>query len=175
MDKKLELAACLEDAFSLYGFAEPNVATLKSHTQTTLKTLYKYFPSKEDMIIGALTNRHNRYIRFLEQNCPQDIEAALNHIFQRLAHWLENYAPRGCLSLQALASYPNNEQIVKAVNGHKQEVKDWFQSRLANESLTECVFLIHEGMSSAWPTLGLRALNAAQANVSALLSDNADV
>ncbi|WP_375277659.1 TetR/AcrR family transcriptional regulator [Alteromonas australica] len=169
MDKKVELASRLEDAFSLHGFAEPNVATLKSHTQTTLKTLYKYFPSKEDMIVAALDNRHNRYISFLEQGCPPHIDAALDHILQRLAHWLEHYAPRGCLSLQALASYPNNEQIAKAVNSHKQEVKGWFESRLGDKSLAERVFLIHEGMSSAWPTLGHCALDAAKANVSALL------
>lgn len=175
MDKKMELASRLEDAFSFYGFAEPNVATLKTHTQTTLKTLYKYFPSKEDMIVAALDNRHNRYISFLEKDCPTHLEDALGHIFQRLAHWLENYAPRGCLSLQALASYPNNKQIAQAVNSHKQEVRKWFESRLGDESLAERVFLIHEGMSGAWPTLGHCALDAAKANLSALLATTQNV
>ena len=48
--KQSELASKLEQAFALYGFAEPNVAKLKGYTGTTLKTLYKYFPSKEQFL-----------------------------------------------------------------------------------------------------------------------------
>ncbi|MCP4282443.1 MAG: TetR/AcrR family transcriptional regulator, partial [Alteromonas sp.] len=116
--KQSELASKLEQAFALYGFAEPNVAKLKDYTGTTLKTLYKYFPSKEDMIIGALDYRHSRYIAFLEENCPSTRNEAINHIFERLSVWLTTFAPRGCMSLQALASYPNNLQIETAVNNH---------------------------------------------------------
>lgn len=167
--KQIELASKLEQAFSLYGFAEPNVAKIKAYSGTTLKTLYKYFPSKEDMIIGALNYRHSRYISFLEAGCPPERNAALHHIFERLSLWLSSYAPRGCMSLQALASYPNNQQIEAAVNQHKHEVLLWLNQKLQDKALSNSVFLLHEGMSSAWPTLKEEALTAAKTALDTLI------
>lgn len=167
--KQIELASKLEQAFALYGFAEPNVAKLKDYTGTTLKTLYKYFPSKEDMIIGALNYRHSRYISFLEEHCPPSRNEALHHIFERLSLWLSTFAPRGCMSLQALASYPGNQQIEAAVNEHKHAVWSWLNEKLQDEVLSNSVFLLHEGMSSAWPTLGDKALTAAKSTLNTLL------
>ena len=167
--KQSELASKLEQAFALYGFAEPNVAKLKDYTGTTLKTLYKYFPSKEDMIIGALDYRHSRYIAFLEENCPSTRNEAVNHIFERLSVWLTTFAPRGCMSLQALASYPNNLQIETAVNNHKHAVLTWLNEKLEDPALSNSVFLLHEGMSSAWPTIGDKALTAAKGALTVLL------
>lgn len=167
--KQIELASKLEQAFALYGFAEPNVAKLKDYTGTTLKTLYKYFPSKEDMIIGALNFRHSRYIAFLEDGCPSTPKEALNHIFERLAVWLSTFAPRGCLSLQALASYPQNEQIKNAVNEHKREVLLWLNDKLNDKTLSHSVFLLHEGMASAWPTIEQDALTSAKSTLAVML------
>lgn len=168
--KQIELASKLEQAFALYGFAEPNVAKLKNYTGTTLKTLYKYFPSKEDMIIGALNYRQSRYISFLEEDCPPTQNDALHHIFERLSLWLTTFAPRGCMSLQALASYPGNQQIETAVNEHKHEVLLWLSQKLKDKALSNRVFLLHEGMSSAWPTLGKEALTAAKTSLNTLLN-----
>ncbi|WP_256253669.1 TetR/AcrR family transcriptional regulator [Alteromonas sp. V450] len=167
--KQTELASKLEQAFALYGFAQPNVAKLKDYIGTTLKTLYKYFPSKEDMIIGALNYRHSRYISFLETGCPPSRNEALKHIFERLSLWLNTYAPRGCMSLQALASYPGNQEIETAVNEHKHDVLLWLNQKLKDEALAQTAFLLHEGMSSAWPVLGEDALSAATAAVDTLL------
>ena len=60
-----QIAASLEVAFSQQGFAEPSVAQLKTACGVSLRTLYKHFPSKEAMIVGALEYRHQRYLDFL--------------------------------------------------------------------------------------------------------------
>ncbi|BCO19391.1 hypothetical protein KUC3_22480 [Alteromonas sp. KC3] len=180
------IAQKLEQAFAIYGFATPNVATLKEHSGTTLKTLYKYFPSKEAMVIGALHYRHKRYIAFLEQDSPinhkitsvHDANTLLLHIFTRLALWLETYAPRGCMSLQALACYPNNEKIQNAVQSHKLEVKQWLTENFndltiataaSKKDFVETIFILHEGMASAWPSSQHAALKAAHQAISILV------
>lgn len=159
-ERKDDIASRLESAFSTYGFTQPNVALLKAQTGTTLKTLYKYYPSKEDMIIGALTHRHKRYLDFLAHECPQNTEAAAHHVFKRLAVWLGTYAPNGCMSLQALASYPNNADIITAVNDHKADVLRWLYALTGKDSLANRLFVLHEGMSAAWPTMGEKSLHA---------------
>ena len=121
------------------------------------------------MIIGALDYRHSRYIAFLEENCPSTRNEAINHIFERLSVWLTTFAPRGCMSLQALASYPNNLQIETAVNNHKHAVLTWLNEKLEDPALSNSVFLLHEGMSSAWPTIGDKALTAAKGALTVLL------
>ena len=68
---KEKIAASLEKAFSQYGFAEPSVPQLKNACEVSLRTLYKYYPSKEAMIVAALEHRHQRYLSFLlEESIP---------------------------------------------------------------------------------------------------------
>lgn len=176
-ERKRQISACLETAFSTYGFTQPNVSMLREITQTTLKTLYKYFPSKEDMIVAALTHRHERYLAFLEEGCPtvqNTLEAqsqAIYHVFHRLALWLTQYAPTGCMSLQALSSYPNNEIISNAVTAHKADVRRWLTQLTQNAALADTLYLLHEGMSAAWPTLHDTALDITLSTLKTTLSN----
>ncbi|MDO6566106.1 TetR/AcrR family transcriptional regulator [Alteromonas sp. 1_MG-2023] len=171
-ERKNDIAARLESAFSINGFTQPNVASLKEQTGTTLKTLYKYFPSKEDMIIGALDHRHQRYLSFLATDCPDDLHGAVKHVFDRLALWLAQYAPNGCMSLQALSSYPNYVQVTTAVNTHKADVRQWLFDLTGNDSLSNSLFILHEGMSAAWPTMGEETLDTTQVMLNQILKEH---
>ncbi|MBO7921543.1 MULTISPECIES: TetR/AcrR family transcriptional regulator [Alteromonas] len=171
-ERKNDIAARLETAFSTNGFTQPNVAMLKTQTGTTLKTLYKYFPSKEDMIIGALTHRHQRYLSFLATDCPDNLTNAVKHVFARLALWLKQYAPNGCMSLQALSSYPDYDRVTTAVNTHKADVRQWLLALTNNSSMAHSLFILHEGMSAAWPTMGEEALATTQEMLNKLLLEH---
>lgn len=59
-----QIAENLERAFSQKGFAEPSVAELKALSGVSMRTLYKYFPSKESMVVGALDYRHQAIWRY---------------------------------------------------------------------------------------------------------------
>jgi AcrR family transcriptional regulator len=48
--------------FAKHGFAEPNIETLRKATGVSLRTLYKYVPSRDVMILRALEHRHRRYM-----------------------------------------------------------------------------------------------------------------
>ena len=54
------IAARLESCFVSRGFLEPGVDALRDAAGVSLRTLYKYFPSREAMVIGALDHRRNR-------------------------------------------------------------------------------------------------------------------
>ncbi|MEZ9449208.1 TetR/AcrR family transcriptional regulator [Vibrio splendidus] len=166
-----QIAASLEVAFSQQGFAEPSVAQLKTACNVSLRTLYKHFPSKEAMIVGALEHRHQRYLSLLLEDSPSSCYQAITHIFNKLQQWMEEHAPHGCLSMNALAAFPDNELINQAVIEHKKEVQALMAKQSQREDLASELFLLHEGVSSAWPVLGEEAVASAQNMVTKLLKE----
>ena len=105
---KEDIAIKLEKAFSQYGFAEPSVAQLKTACNVSLRTLYKYYPSKEMMVVGALDYRHQRYLDFLLSESPSPGIASILHIFDKLEQWMKAFAPHGCMSMNAVAASPSS-------------------------------------------------------------------
>ena len=169
---KEQIAASLELVFSESGFAEPSVTQLKTACNVSLRTLYKHYPSKEEMIVAALLHRHQRYLSFLSDNSPEPGLEAVIHIFTRLAQWMENYAPNGCMSMNALSAFPHNDTINQAVKAHKDEVRQFLAAQSKRNDLANHLFLLHEGVSSAWSLLGNEALISAQQAVIRLLSEH---
>ena len=167
-----QIAAHLEGAFSQYGFAEPSVAQLKTACKVSLRTLYKYYPSKEAMIVGALEYRHQRYLTFLLNESPSRGVESVLHIFDRLEEWMKEFAPHGCLSMNAIAAYPDNLFINKAVKEHKEDVRQFLGLQSQREDLATAIFLLHEGVSSAWPVLGRTAVTSAQKALLQLLEED---
>lgn len=167
---KEQIAASLEQAFSELGFAEPSVAQLKSACGVSLRTLYKHYPSKEEMIVAALEHRHQRYLNFLLEDSPEAGIDSVQHIFNKLRLWMETFAPNGCMSMNALAAFPDNDVIKQTVKAHKDDVRCFLGKQSLREDLATALFLLHEGLSSAWPIVGDDALHSAQFSVLTLLS-----
>lgn len=169
---KEKITAALEKTFSQYGFAEPSVAQLKTACDVSLRTLYKYYPSKEMMIVAALNYRHQRYISFLQcESTATGVDAVL-HIFKQLEQWMQEYAPHGCLSINAIAAFPDNPEIAQAVKTHKEEVRIFIGQQSHREDLATALFLLHEGVSNAWPVLGKEAITSAQHTILQLMGTN---
>jgi AcrR family transcriptional regulator len=169
---KDKITASLEKEFSQYGFAEPSVAQLKAACNVSLRTLYKYYPSKEMMIVAALNYRHQRYIAFLQNESPiSGIDATL-HIFNKLEQWMTEFAPHGCLSINAISAFPDNADITSAVKAHKRDVRIFIGQQSQREDLATQLFLLHEGVSNAWPVLGKEAITSAKKAISQLMETN---
>ncbi|MEH6445194.1 MAG: TetR/AcrR family transcriptional regulator [Oceanospirillaceae bacterium] len=168
---KEQIAASLEQKFSISGFAEPSVAQLKAACNVSLRTLYKHYPSKEDMIVGALQYRHQRYLTFLLANSPEAGLSSVQHIFNMLGKWMTEYAPTGCMSMNALAAFPENDVIYQTIQAHKKDVRYFLGKQSLRTDLATQLFLLHEGVSSAWPVLQAEALHCAQLTILQLLSE----
>lgn len=138
------------------------MAELKTAADVSLRTLYRHFPSKEAMVIGALEHRHARYLSFLSGGEPTPGKDALRHLFKRLGDWMNNDAPHGCLSMSAFVAFPGHPQIVAAVRHHKQDMVALMARLSGRPDLAEALFLLHEGASAAWPLLGEQAIHAAE-------------
>ncbi|WP_371411729.1 TetR/AcrR family transcriptional regulator [Shewanella halifaxensis] len=110
---KQQIAANLETTFGQFGFAESSVAQLQKASGVSLRTLYKYYPSKEDMIVAALESRHQRYLKILEADISELGFPAIQHIFSRLQHWMQHSAPKAvCLCRHLLLFLTANKSLM---------------------------------------------------------------
>lgn len=175
-DLKQQIASDLERSFSAQGFAEQGVEALRAEADVSLRTLYKYFPSREAMIVGALEHRHTTYFEWLAGGPSDGIDHVL-YPLKRLGDWLSEVANTGCLFLNALAEYPDNEAITRIVLSHKAELADEFRKRLLHvapgqdtQQIADTLFLLHEGMTQAARLQGReKAIGAAMSAATAAL------
>lgn len=76
------------------------------------------------------------------------------------------------MSMNAVAAFPDDPVIAHSVKKHKQEVQRFLGQQSQREDLATAIFLLHEGVSSAWPVLGKKTIIAAQTALSQLLEEN---
>lgn len=163
------MAASLEQAFSERGFAEIGVDGLREATQVSLRTLYKYFPSREAMILAALEHRHSRYLTHLLDELPSSDGEALDEMFDRVGTWMAENHPRGCLFQAAVTAYPDNRLIRSILERHKHEVCEGM-ARATDLSLSSHQLLfLHEGLTQSWPLVGAEAVTVAKTLARSLL------
>ncbi|ERB63503.1 TetR/AcrR family transcriptional regulator [Vibrio coralliilyticus OCN008] len=166
-----EIASKLEMAFGQYGFAEPSVPVLKKACGVSLRTLYKYYPSKDSMVVAALVHRHQRYLSLIKNSMSADGMTAANQLLDELGRWMAQQAPNGCMSTQAVAAFPENQQIRQVVQSHKQAIQHLFQQYFGDEQKGNAMFIIHEGVLTTWPTIGVDSVNIAKQLVKTVFGD----
>lgn len=164
-DTKKQIAERLESAFAERGFAEPGVAELRDRAGVSIRTLYKYFPSRDDMILAALEYRHERYIDFL---FPEGGTLSLGETLARVGEWMKVKSSDGCLFHDAVAAHPENQELRRFLARHKEEVSGRLAECAGIAELKTILHLIHEGLVQTWPLEGEAAVKAARE-----LADNA--
>lgn len=172
MNKTQEkIATALETAFAQHGFAEQGVDALKDATGVSLRTLYKYCPSKEAMIVTALEYRHTRYLNTIFTSSNDSHNNSAEHIFKQIGFWMGEYAPSGCLFHNAVAAYPNSKALSALLTRHKFEVANSLTTALDLKGYEDELLLIHEGLTQSWPLLGDKTLLIANKLVSGYLKN----
>ena len=161
-ETKAVLTAQLERAFSEGGFAELGVADLRAAADVSLRTLYKYFPSRDDMVLAALQHRHERYLAFLFDDLPKSPRARLDLIFDRIGDWMRRNSPKGCLFHNALAAQPHSKALRKMLLRHKTEVGAHLADALGLEAEEAALSLLHEGAIQSWVFQGEEAIRVAK-------------
>ncbi|MBM9616867.1 TetR/AcrR family transcriptional regulator [Desulfobulbus rhabdoformis] len=165
-----KIAAGLEQAFAENGFAKIGVDGLRDASNVSLRTLYKYCPSREDMIKTALEYRHTRYLRHLFEALPAAPDKAIEAIFDRVGEWMSENAPGGCLFHRAVAAYPDNYVFHEMLERHKREMGDAMVRVTGLSTFRDHFILLHEGITQSWPLIGERSVASAKMLARNLLS-----
>lgn len=167
-DTQSKIAAGLERAFAARGFAEPSVEDLRDAAGVSLRTLYKYTPSRAEMVLAALENRQRRYLALVFDDLPKAPTDALEAILARVGQWMETETSHGCLFHAAVAADPGSDSLRALLTRHKAEVatKAAVATNLAGAETA--LLLIIEGLTQTWPLRGAEAVTAAQRLAQAL-------
>ncbi|MEO0489539.1 MAG: TetR/AcrR family transcriptional regulator [Cyanobacteria bacterium J06659_2] len=95
-------------------------------------SLYRYFPSKDELIKAYLEQRNERFWRELElflADCAPEPEAQLRGIIDWIAQLLAKPICYGCPFLLTASEFPALEHPARPViEGHKQQLRDRFAS-----------------------------------------------
>ncbi|WP_249218750.1 TetR/AcrR family transcriptional regulator [Falsirhodobacter algicola] len=157
-----KIAAGLERAFAANGFAEPSVDTLRDAAGVSLRTLYRYFPSRADMVLAALEHRHRRYLAFVFDDLPDGRDAARDALFTRVGDWMEGEASHGCLFHGAVAADPGSAALRDLLSRHKDEVAARAAAATGLAGREVELLLLLEGLTQTWTLHERGAVIAAQ-------------
>lgn len=153
IETKQKIAQALHQQFSELGFTDLGVEALRAGANVSIRTLYKHFPSREAMIVGALEHRDRVYFEWLAGGPAEGIDHVLYPLV-RLGDWLNDISNTGCLFMNALAEHPASEAIASVVKAHKSKLANEFQSRLDRiaphqdtRHAADTLFLLHEGLT----------------------------
>jgi AcrR family transcriptional regulator len=161
-DMMSKISEGLERAFASRGFAEPSVEDLRDAAGVSLRTLYKYTPSRAEMVLVALENRHQRYLTRVFDNLPKDPETALDTMLSRIGAWMAAETSHGCLFHAAVAADPGSQPLRILLERHKAEVATRAAAATGLGGSDTELLLIIEGLTQAWPLRGEAAVNAAK-------------
>jgi AcrR family transcriptional regulator len=149
-DTNTKIAAGLEQAFAARGFAESSVEDLRDAAGVSLRTLYKYTPSRADMVVAALEHRHGRYLAHLFGDLPEAQEAVLDVLFERVGAWMTTETSHGCLFHGAVAADPGNKELRALLARHKAEVARRAADATGLDGREVDLLVILEGLTQAW-------------------------
>jgi len=167
---KDKIAAGLERTFARHGFAETDIETLRAGADVSLRTLYKYFPTREGRMLAALEHRHRRYLAQITTDLPKRPEAALSVFFDRIGAWMDEETSHGCLFHAAVAAAPGNTALRAMLARHKQEVAEALAAAINRYDVIEDLTLVIEGLTQCWPLHGQRAMLSAKRLAAPLLN-----
>ncbi len=157
-----KIAGGLERAFATQGFASPSVEDLRDAAGVSLRTLYKYAPSRDVMIRMALEHRHQRYLVHVFGSASVSPQQSLGTTLDRVANWMQTEASHGCLFHAAVASAPGDQKLRQLLETHKLEVSQLAVARAGTDISASDVMLIIEGLTQAWSLSGEAALTSAK-------------
>ena len=176
----------VETAWRLFyrdGFHATGIDRILAEAKVAKMTLYKHFPSKEELIIAVLVKRSREFrdslTRFLQAK-KRTPEQQLLAIFDWLVEWIGSKDFRGCAFLKALAEYQSlQDPIHRTALAHKVAFTSEIRRLVAeaglarSRSLPEQLSLLVEGATVTAHALGTSAPAADARRAAQVLIGNA--
>ncbi|TYC55777.1 TetR family transcriptional regulator [Rhodobacterales bacterium] len=149
-----KIASGLERHFAERGFAEPSVPELRDAAGVSLRTLYKYTPSRSEMVYAALEHRHRRYLEELFADLPTEQQKVPAALIDRVAGWMRTQASHGCLFHAAVAAAPEDARLMALLKDHKAQVAERAAAVAGIPGREIELTLILEGLTQTFPLYG---------------------
>lgn len=124
--------------FNRYGFHQAGIDMIMRESGVSKTTLYKYFPSKEDLVLEVLKLRSTRILDGMEQRLSSllaakpdaGVKARIGAILDVIEEWIDGSAFFGCNFVRAAAEYAEPDH---PISGQAKEHKLALQTLIANQ------------------------------------------
>lgn len=116
------------DLFYREGIRAVGIDTIVERSGVAKMTLYRYFPSKDDLIVAYLEDRNRAFWNWFERAISQHTESPreqLLALFSALAVLAEQPTCLGCPFLNTATEFPQRDHVGHQVAvAHKKAVRD---------------------------------------------------
>ncbi len=144
--------------FKTYGFYATGVDLIMREAGVSKRTLYKYFRTKNDLIVAVLEYYRMRYQKHMDYLLKKNGNSAREKIlaiFEDAKHWFDDVNFHGCLAVNAMGEFSGKEEAIEnsCIRFKQWEIellkgltKDIVQQNSAE--LAYKLFVLLEGVSS---------------------------
>lgn len=156
--KKSHIIKTAQDLFSQNGFYATGVDTILAQAQVSKRTLYKYFPSKNDLILAVMDQYREAFKKDMRDvlASQQDPEQKIIAVFTYLHEKFQSEKFCGCLAVSAVSEFADKDpSIIQSCQKFKKWELGMFYS-LAKDmgvhdpnTLSYKLFIVFEGLISA--------------------------
>ncbi|MGR3806574.1 TetR/AcrR family transcriptional regulator [Pasteurella testudinis] len=162
MSKKRQLIESACQLFYQQGFHACGVEQLAQQAGITKRTLYRYFDSKEELIVATLAHRHQQFMAQMQAVLADySLQETVEGYLFFLRQWILSENFYGCMFINACAEYADPQMPAhQQAKEHKQAVQAVLLARLQQaglqqaENLAELLFISGEGIIVSAQTLG---------------------
>ena len=133
-DKLLVVAT---DLFQTRGINSTGVDTIVAVAGTTKMTLYKYFGSKEDLILAVLKKGHQDFQDWLDEKLNASSKKPadkIQQLFDYIEEWVSSPEFIGVGFIKASAEFPNEENPIHQLSSQQSREFRQFISKLASQA-----------------------------------------
>ncbi|MGR9052356.1 MAG: TetR/AcrR family transcriptional regulator [Gammaproteobacteria bacterium] len=161
MRKPSKRDGIVETAFKLFsnnGFYATGVDLIMREAGVSKRTLYKYFPSKNELVVAVLEYYRETYRTRMESMLASNETSArdkIKSIFDDAAMWFGDVNFHGCLAVNAMGEFSGKDDAIEnaCIRFKRWElgVLQELCGRLdvdASDSLAYKLFVVLEGMSA---------------------------
>jgi AcrR family transcriptional regulator len=132
---KSKILIVATDLFQTRGINSTGVDTIVAVAGTTKMTLYKYFGSKETLILEVLKEGHQEFQSWLSERLSgKKPDEKITKLFDFIEEWVTDPSFRGVGFLKASAEFPNEESAVHQLSSNQSRQFKQFIAGLAEEA-----------------------------------------
>lgn len=158
MKKREQIVNTAYLLFKKNGFYATGVDLIMRTANVSKRTLYKYFPTKNDLIVAVIEEYRSMYREHIDElltSVKGDSREKINAIFQDATNWFGDTNFHGCLAVNAMGEFANKNQAIEQAclcfkHWELNMLCDLTREldNLQSDKLAYKLFVLLEGMSS---------------------------
>jgi len=174
----LRILDAADDLFYRRGYGATGINQIIEVAAVAKASFYHHFPSKLDLVVAYLEQRHDRWMAGWKRNLEghRDSVNRVLSVFDYLAEWLQANDYRGCAFLNTIPEFSDPDSKPRQlVRSHKRVLREQLAQLCAQAGRPDVqdeVFLLVEGaMIQAAVVTDLWPVNAARRVVESRFRD----